>query len=367
KVVGPYLNFFINNQQLAKITIETIQSEKEKYGRGKTQNEKIMVEYSSPNTNKAQHLGHVRNNLLGMALSTILKYSGYDVLRTCLMNDKGMGIAQSMLAYKLWGNNEKPDVKSDHFVAKWYVEFGKRVKDNPELEKQAQELNELFEEGDEETLKLWKTMSKWVYDGYDVTYKRLGCVFDKTYYESAIYKKGKDIVQRGWDKGIFEKEDGAVVAKLEQFKMPDKFLLKSDGTSLYVTQDIYLAELKEKEFNMDRSIYVVASEQNLHFEQLFAILKLLGHSWADKCYHLSYGMINLPSGKMKSREGTVVDADDLMDDMEKLAETEIRKRHDLPEDEIKKRAKQIGIGALKFYILKYEPSKDFMYNPEESI
>lgn len=367
KPTGPYLNFFVNQNLLRETTLKDIQKHKEKYGSKKSKNEKIMIEYSSPNTNKAQHLGHVRNNLLGIALSNILEFSGYKVIKTCLMNDKGMGVAKSMLAYRLWGNNQEPDIKSDHFVAKWYIEFGSRAKDDPELEDKAKQLNKLFEEGDPKTIELWKKMSKWVYDGYDITYKRLGCVFDKIYYETRIYKKGKDIVAKGLKQGIFEEDEGAVIANLEKFKIPNKVLLKSDGTSLYITQDIYLAELKEKEFGVDRSIYVVASEQNLHFQQLFVILKLLGHKWAKKCYHLIYGMINLPEGKMKSREGTVVNADDLMDDMEKLAETEIKKRHDLPEDEIKRRAVQIGIGALKFYILKYEPAKDFLYNPKESI
>ena len=366
-VAGPYLNFYVNKQKLAEEVLKDIIRQKENYGSRKKKKERIMVEYSSPNVNKAQHLGHVRNNLLGMALSNILEFSGYDVVRTCVMNDKGMGVAKMMLAYKLWAKGMKPDIKSDHFASRWYVEFGKKAEKDPSLEDKAQEINRLFESGDEVTIKLWKKMTKWVYKGYDETYKRLGCVFDRIYYESELYKHGKDIVLKGLKKGIFEKDDGAVIVNLEKLKLPNKILIKSDNTTLYMTQDIYLAELKFSDFRIDRSIYVVASEQNMHFQQLFAILDMLGYKWAEKCFHLSYGMISLPEGKMKSRQGTVVDADDLMDDMENLAYEEVDKRHELSDKEKSMRAVQIGIGALKFFILKYEPAKDFLYDTKESI
>ncbi len=365
KVVGPYLNFFIDKESLAYEVITEIQDKENDYGKSKAKKEKIMIEYSSPNTNKAQHLGHVRNNLLGATLANILEFAGYKVVRTCLMNDKGMGVSKTIYSYLNWHKDEKPNKKPDHYVADLYVEFQK--KSTPELEEEATVINQKFEKGDKEIIDIWKKITGWVYEGYDKTYERLGCKFDKLYYESEIYTHGKEVVEEGTKKGIFKKDDGAIIADLESHKLPNKILIKSDGTSLYITQDLYLAELKEKDFKMDKSVYVVGSEQELHFKQLFKILELLGHKWAKKCHHLSYGMISLPSGKMKSREGTTVDADNLMDEMSEIAVKEINKRHKLQKKETEKRAEIIGVGAIKFHILKYEPNKGFMFDKEESI
>lgn len=368
KEIGPYLNFYINKQELANIVIKDILDKKQDYGKGKDKDEKIMIEYVSPNTNKSLHLGHVRNGLLGSAVANILEFNGYKVIRTCLNNDRGTGMAEAMLGYMMFHKGEEPDIKADHFVAQCYVDFKKSAKEKPELEKQAKELVLKWEQGDKETLKLWKKMRDWVLDGYRSTYDKLDISFDKEYYESDIYKQGKEIVEQGLKKGIFEKKEGAIIAPLKKCNLPDKVLIKSDGTSLYMTQDLFLAQLKEKEFNADRSIYVVASEQDNHFRQLFKILELLKYKGADKLYHLSYGIVNLPSGRMKSREGNVVDADDLVEEVTELAKTEIIKRHeDLKEDETEKRSDMIGMGALKFFMLKFDNITSFTFNPEESL
>jgi len=366
KQAGPYLNFFIDKQKLADKLIKEIL--KGDYGKGKAKKEKIMVEFVSPNTNKSLHLGHVRNGLLGEALSRILEYNGYKVIRTCLNNDRGIGVCEAILGYSMFHKGEEPKIKPDHFVAKCYVDFKNAERDKPELKEKTEKLLLDWEKGKPEVIKLWKKLMNWVYKGYKETYKRLGIKFDKEYYESELYKKGKDIVMQGLKKGIFEKEDGAVIAKLDKYKLPNKILIKSDGTALYMTQDIYLAQLKQKDFKAGRSIYVVAFEQDNHFRQLFKILELLGFKFAKKCHHLSYGLINLPAGRMKSREGRVVDADDLIDEMIKLSEKEIKKRHKgLSEKEIDKRAKIIGLGALKFYMLKFDNMTSFIYDPEESL
>jgi len=275
-----------------------------------------------------------------------------------------------MLAYKKWGEGKMPDdIKSDHFVGKFYVIYNEKLKEHPELEEEIQDMLKKWEEGDKEVLKLWKLMNSWAYNGFEETYVKLGINFDKYYYENEFYDKGKDIVQKGLKKGIFQKDEkGNIYVDLEQYKMPNKILLRADGTSIYITQDIYLAQLKFKDYKLDESIYVVGSEQNLHFQQLFKILELLGYEWAKRCYHLSYGMVYLPEGKMKSREGTVVDADDFIQNMVDLAKVEIRKRYqDLNEDEIEKRARIIGLGALKFWMLRVDHHNDINYNPKESL
>ena len=367
-VKGPYINFFINKPEMAELTIQNILKEKDNYGKTKKKKEKIMVEFSSPNTNKPQHLGHVRNNILGDCISRIREFAGDNVIKTSLINDRGIHICQSMLAYKKWGKNKKPDVKGDFFVGKFYVMFCNKARENPALEGEAQEMLKKWEKGDKEVRALWKKMNSWVLKGFEETYKNLGISFDKIYYESSIYKKGKDIISDGLKKGIFKKEDNAIVADLEKHGLPKKVLMRADGTSLYMSQDIYLAKLKFGDFKLDKSVYVVASEQNMHFQQLFKILKLLGFKWADKCVHLSYGMVYLPEGKMKSREGKVIDADDLIREMKELARFEIKERHkDLKESEIKKRSEIIGLGALKFHMLKTDLIKDMHYDPEESI
>jgi len=368
KEAGPYLNFFINKQELASSTIKEILKQKENYGKGKPKKEKVMVEFVSPNTNKSLHLGHVRNGLLGEALSNLLKFNGFEVIKTSLNNDRGTGMSEAMLGYQMFHKGESPKIKPDNFVAQCYVDFKKAENENQELKDKAQQMTVDWEAGKPEVIALWKKMTQWVYKGYKETYKQMGISFDKEYYESDIYKQGKDIVLKGLEKGIFEKQDGAIVAKLEKFKLPNKILIKSDGTSLYMTQDIYLAELKEKEFHIDRSIYVVASEQDNHFRQLFKILELLNFKAAKKCYHLSYGLVNLPSGRMKSREGTVVDADELVKEVTNLAKKEIKSRHkELSQTEVEKRADIIGLGALKFFMLKFDNITSFTYDPEESL
>ncbi|MBW2996699.1 arginine--tRNA ligase [Candidatus Woesearchaeota archaeon] len=366
--VGPYLNFFINKQALASNTIKQILKEKEEYGKGKKKTEKVMVEYLGPNTNKSLHLGHLRNGALGLALINILNFNGYEVIKVNINNDRGVGVSEAMLGYKKFFDGKEPDTKPDKFIGKCYVEFKKAEKQNPELEKEATDLVKKWEQGDKETIDLWKKLMKWVYQGYKETYKKFGISFDKEYNESDFYKKAKDTVMEGLKKGLFKKEEGAIMAPLEKYKLPNKILIKSDGTSLYMTQDIYLAKLRYEDFKMDRMIYVVASEQDNHFRQLFKILELLKFKFAKKCHHLSYGMVFLPEGKMKSREGIIIEADDLIEEMTELAKKEIKKRHkDLSEKEIDKRAEIIALGAIKFYMQKFDNVTPITYDPKEAI
>ncbi|MFC2133826.1 arginine--tRNA ligase [Bacteroidota bacterium] len=369
EVKGPYLNFFINKALLNKEVIGRILKEGDCYGTGNDKKEKIMIEYPAPNTNKPLHLGHVRNMLLGKSLSTILDAAGFKTIQVNLNNDRGIHICKSMIAYKKWGNNKEPDKKSDHFVGDFYVLYSQKVQKDEKLEVEAYDLLRKWEEGDKETHALWKKMNKWAINGFNETYKKFGIKFDKVYNESEHYEVAKDIVMAGLKNKVFRKdEQDNIIMKFGKDGMPDKVLLRANGTSVYMTQDINLARLKYLDFKMDRSVYIVGSEQNLHFKQLFAILKKLGFKNTDGLYHLSYGMIYLPDGKMKSREGKVIDADDLVDEMTEMARKEIKKRHNnLSEAELEKRSRQIGLGALKFFILKYEPGKDFVFNPEESI
>lgn len=352
---------------------------------------KLMVEYSSPNTNKPLHLGHIRNNLLGFAVSEILKASGYDVIKSNLVNDRGIHICKSMLAWQLFGDGETPQStgkKGDHLVGKYYVIFDKKYKEqiqqlisegqtedeakkNAPLIKQAQEMLQQWEAGNEEVVGLWEKMNAWVYEGFDETYKRLGVDFDKYYYESDTYLLGKDLIQEGLDKGVFyRKEDNSVWIDLSDDGLDEKLVLRGDGTSVYITQDLGTAQLKHDDFKMDESVYVVGNEQDYHFKVLFLILEKLGKDWAKGLYHLSYGMVDLPSGKMKSREGTVVDADDLMTQMFDTAKTrteELGKVDGFSEAEKDRLYQQIGLGALKYFLLRVEPKKRLLFNPAESI
>jgi len=353
--------------------------------------QRILVEYSSPNSNKPLHLGHIRNNLLGYAVSQILKANGHIVSKANLVNDRGIHICKSMLAWMRSGKNETPissGMKGDHLVGRYYVEFDKtykkeieelmvggRSKDEAAKEAPsiiaAQELLQKWEAGDEATVRTWKMMNGWVYDGFDITYKKLGVDFDKIYYESDTYLLGKDIVKEGLQKGVFyKKDDGSVWINLTDEGLDEKLILRGDGTSVYITQDIGTAELKYKDFNYERSIYVVANEQDYHFKVLQLICKKLGKPYADGIYHLSYGMVELPEGKMKSREGTVVDADDLVDEMERTAEETTKalgKTGDLPESELQHLYHIVGMGALKYFLLKVDAKKKMMFNPSESI
>jgi len=352
---------------------------------------KVMVEYSSPNTNKPLHLGHVRNNLLGYSVSELLKADGAEVYKVNLVNDRGIHICKSMLAWQKWGNQETPEssgLKGDHLVGKYYVIFDKEykkeiealklagdtedeAKKNAPLIKEAQAMLLAWENGDTEVIDLWKRMNGWVYEGFAVTYKNLGVDFDKYYYESNTYLLGKDTVEEGLAKGVFfKKEDGSVWIDLTADGLDQKLVLRADGTSVYITQDLGTAQMKYDDFKMDESIYVVGNEQDYHFKVLFLILDKLGKSWAKGLYHLSYGMVDLPSGKMKSREGTVVDADDLIAEMVATAKqkTEALGKVDFfSEEEKESLYYNIGMGALKYFLLKVEPKKRLLFDPAESI
>lgn len=350
-----------------------------------------MIEYSSPNTNKPLHLGHIRNNLLGYSLCKILEANGYKVVKTNIVNDRGIHICKSMLAWQKFGNGETPastGKKGDHLVGDYYVKFDQEYKKEvkalmekglteEEAKKQAPLLQEAqsmlkkWEDGDPEVRKLWNEMNSWVYAGFDETYKRLGVAFDKIYYESTTYIDGKAKVNEGLEKGLFyRREDGSVWADLSSYGLDEKLLLRGDGTSVYMTQDIGTATQRFKEFNIDKMIYVVGNEQNYHFQVLSILLDRLGFSWGKDLVHFSYGMVELPEGKMKSREGTVVDADDLMDEMIQTARdvsAELGKLDGMTENEINEIARICGLGALKYFILKVDPRKNMLFNPKESI
>jgi arginyl-tRNA synthetase len=353
--------------------------------------EKVMVEYSSPNTNKPLHLGHIRNNLLGYSVAEILKANGYEVIKANLVNDRGIHICKSMLAWQLFGHGETPQssgLKGDHLVGKYYVVFDQKYKEqinelkasgqteddakkNAPLIIAAQQMLEQWEAHDPEVISLWETMNGWVYAGFAETYKQLGVDFDQYYYESQTYLLGKDIIDEGLAKGVFfKKEDGSVWIDLTAEGLDEKLVLRSNGTSVYITQDVGTAQLKYDQYHMDRSIYVVGNEQDYHFKVLFLILKKLGKTWAPGLFHLSYGMVDLPSGKMKSREGTVVDADDLMAEMEQTAKVQteaLGKVNDFGEAEKEQLYHTIGMGALKYFLLKVEPKKRLLFDPAESI
>ncbi len=361
------------------------------FGKGPDKNSKVMVEYSSPNTNKPLHLGHVRNNLLGYSVAELLKYAGYEVIKANLVNDRGIHICKSMLAWEKFGNGETPEstgMKGDHLVGKYYVEFDKAYKKEIEhliaqglteeqakkeapMIKEAQDMLLKWEQKDEHVLKLWKMMNDWVYAGFAVTYKSMGVDFDQYYYESNTYNLGKDIIDEGLAKGVFfKKEDGSVWIDLTDDGLDQKLVLRGDGTSVYITQDIGTAQMKYEQYQMDASLYVVGNEQEYHFKVLFLILEKLGKTWAKGLFHLSYGMVDLPSGKMKSREGTVVDADDLIAEMIQSAKEQseaLGKVSEFEEAEKENLYRMIGMGALKYYLLKVDPKKRLLFDPNESI
>jgi len=368
KAVGAYLNFFVNKSKLTEGVIKDILNCGACYGSWPLRKEKVMVEYPAPNTNKPLHLGHVRNILLGNSICNILAFAGYNVIPVDLVNDRGVHICKSMLAYQKWGKGKEPDKKSDHFVGDFYVMYSKEEKEHPEMEEEIQGMLRKWEAGNKETVALWHKMRKWALDGFKQTYALFDVHHKKVYYESEIYQHGKELILEGLKKGIFQKDEkGAIIADLEKDGLGKKVLLREDGTGIYITQDLYLAKLKFDEFKMDSSVYIVANEQIFHFKVLFKLLEMLGLPFAKKCHHLAYGMIYLPEGRMKSREGTVVDADELVEEMKKEAGEEIKKRHKLDKKELEKRKEIIGMGALKFFIIKYDPMKDFIYDPKESI
>ncbi|MBT7903041.1 arginine--tRNA ligase [Candidatus Woesearchaeota archaeon] len=368
KNVGPYLNFFVNKTQLINSLIKKIQDQKENFGTGNLSS-KILVESPGPNTNKPLHLGHLRNVFLGASIINILKKSGNSVTHVDIVNDRGIHICKSMLAYQKFGNNQEPDVKTDHFVGKYYVLYSQKLKEMPELEEEAREMLRKWEAGDPEVRALWAKMKKWSLDGMNQTYARLNFVAEKSYFESDQYERGKQIVIEGFENGLFTKNsDGCIIIDLTKEGYGEKVLLRADGTSVYVTQDISTAKARYEDYDMDKIIYVVATEQNYHFKVLFEVLEKIGFKFAKNLYHMAYGMVNLPDGKMKSREGTVVDADELLDQLEQMARTEIVKRHkELSEEEINSRAIKIAQGALRFFILKIDSHKDMVYDPKESI
>ncbi len=352
----------------------------------------IMLEYSSPNTNKPLHLGHVRNNLLGYSVAQILKANGHKVIKTNLVNDRGIHICKSMLAWQKFGHGETPEstgMKGDHLVGKYYVEFDKQYKQqintlkgqgrtSEQAEKEApliqeaQELLRKWEANDPDTIALWKKMNGWVYDGFAITYKNLGVDFDKMYYESNTYLLGKELVDEGLSKNVFYKKDnGSVAIDLSAYGLDEKIVLRSDGTAVYITQDIGTAIERFREFpDLQQLIYTVGNEQDYHFKVLFKTLEKLGYDWAKECYHLSYGMVELPAGKMKSREGTVVDADDLLQEMLETAEAttrELGKVDDFSQEELQELYRTVSLGALKYFILKVDPKKKMLFDPKESI
>ena len=370
--VKGFLNLSLSNVYW-KESLENIASDPD-FGRLPSTGRRVMVEFSSPNTNKPLHLGHVRNNLLGASVSNLLKAAGNDVIKATLVNDRGVHICKSMYAWKERFNGATPQSsgkKGDHLVGDCYVEFAKMEKEDPSVMDKVHEMLVKWEEGDPAVRALWQMMNEWVFEGFEQTYKALGISFDKTDYEHDTYLLGKELVQKGLDMGVFVKDpDGSVWCDLTADGLDRKLLLRSDGTSVYITQDLGTAERRFSEYKLDSLIYVVGDEQNYHFQVLKLILKKLGFSWADCIYHLSYGMVELPEGKMKSREGTVVDADDLIEKMYQEAKEmseESGKLAEIPQDEKERLYRMIGLGALKYFILKVDPKKKMLFNPKESI
>ena len=344
------------------------------YGQLPATGRRVMVEFSSPNTNKPLHLGHIRNNLLGASVSDLLKAAGDEVIKATLVNDRGVHICKSMYAWQERFDGATPEStgkKGDHLVGDCYVEFAKMEKEDPSVMDKVHEMLVKWEEGDPAVRQLWEMMNRWVFAGFEQTYKALGITFDRTYYEHETYLLGKELVQRGLDMGVFVKDpDGSVWCDLTADGLDRKLLLRSDGTSVYITQDLGTAERRFSEYKLDSHIYVVGDEQNYHFQVLKLILKKLGFDWADQIFHLSYGMVELPEGKMKSREGTVVDADDLIEKMyeeAKATSEESGKLEGISEEEKERLYRQIGLGALKYFILKVDPKKKMLFNPKESI
>lgn len=370
--VKGFLNLSLSNLYW-KESLESIAANPD-FGQLPSTGRRIMVEFSSPNTNKPLHLGHVRNNLLGASVSNLLKAAGNEVIKATLVNDRGVHICKSMYAWKERFNGATPESsgkKGDHLVGDCYVEFAKMEKEDPSVMDKVHEMLVKWEEADPAVRALWQMMNEWVFAGFEQTYKALGISFDKTDYEHDTYLLGKELVQKGLDMGVFVRDpDGSVWCDLTSDGLDRKLLLRSDGTSVYITQDLGTAERRFSEHKLDSLIYVVGDEQNYHFQVLKLILKKLGFSWADCIYHLSYGMVELPEGKMKSREGTVVDADDLIEKMyQEAKETseESGKLAEMPEEEKERLYRIIGLGALKYFILKVDPKKKMLFNPKESI
>jgi arginyl-tRNA synthetase len=360
---GPYVNFFIKPSARAKAVLGAIEQGRFwQYGGSK----RVLIEYPSPNTNKPLHLGHVRNMVIGSTVVKILRRDGNIVIPVNLNNDRGVHICKSMLAYQRWGNNAQPDKKTDHYVGDYYVLFAKKAQEDPKLEEEAQTMLKAWEDGDPGVRKLWELMRKWALDGFHETYKDYGVTFEKEYFESDIYQDGKQVIMDNLDKFIKD-ETGAIIAPLADQGLPDKILLRKDGTALYITQDLALTTRKMEEFSPDLQIWVIANEQKLQMQQLFAILEHIGIP-KETFFHFSYGMVYLPEGKMKSREGTVIDADDLLAELQSMAQEEIKKRHeDWDEVRIKETARIVALAAIRFFMLKYDPLSDFTFDPKSSL
>ena len=391
-VIKGFLNLTINPAQWIDLLQEIRQDQQFGFVPVTEESPLVMIEYSSPNTNKPLHLGHVRNNLLGWALANVMQANGNRVVKTNIVNDRGIHICKSMLAWLKWGNGETPESsgkKGDHLIGDYYVAFDKhyreevaqlvakgmdeeQAKQEAPLIREAHEMLVKWEQGDPEVRALWKRMNEWVYAGFDQTYKALGVAFDKIYYESETYLEGKEKVEEGLQKGLFyRREDGSVWADLRPEGLDEKLLLRSDGTSVYMTQDIGTAKLRFQDYPIDKMIYVVGNEQNYHFQVLSILLDKLGFRWGRDLVHFSYGMVELPNGKMKSREGTVVDADDLIatmiSDARQMSADKVNKLEDITDEEAQEIARIVGMGALKYFILQVDARKNMLFNPEESI
>ena len=388
-LIKGFLNLTIADDYWLGLLRENYQQSE--FGKAPAAHQKILIEYSSPNTNKPLHLGHLRNNFLGWSIAEIFRYAGYESKKTCIANDRGIHICKSMVAWLQFANGATPEstgIKGDHLVGDYYVLFGtehkrqmgelmekgfstERAEKEAPIMKAAQQMLVDWEAGQPEVMELWKKMNGWVYKGFEATYKRIGSDFDKTYYESEVYLLGKQMVDEGLTKGVFyKKEDGSVWINLTADGLDEKIVQRKDGTAVYITQDIGLVELKQNDFKADMNIYVVGNEQDYHFKVLKLIAQKLGIAGADGIHHLSYGMVELPSGKMKTREGTVVDADEIVDEMEKISEQktlELGKVKDFQDHELKQLYTTIGLGALKFFLLRVDPKKKMLFNPEESI
>lgn len=373
ELAGPgYINVFIAPSALADM-LKTILKNPSDFGKNQSgKGQRIMIEYSQPNTNKPMHIGHMRNNFLGMAVTRILAANGYEAIPVNYVGDIGVHITKSMLGYLKWGRNTSPEsmgVKGDYFVGKYYQQFETELGKNPALKDEAQEMVKKWEAEDPEVRALWKRMNDWVYEGWKVSYERQGCHFEHWFYESEYNESGKAVANEALEKGVAERADnGAIIAKLEAHGLPDKVIMRGDGTSIYATKDLKLAEESFERFSLDGRVYVVASQQELYLKQIFKILELMGHEYAKKCYHLSYGIVSLPEGMMSSRRGTVIYADDLMSEVHELAYNEVKMRHESePEEWLHESAERIMVGALKYAILKVDPLQNITYDPAASL
>ena len=367
EAVGPYLNAHIDTSHIAQATIQQILANKSSYGRWSSNHETVLIESPGPNTNKPLHLGHIRNMLLGNSLANLLEFGWFNVKKVDIVNDRGIHICKSMLAYQLRGENTQPDKKSDHFVGDRYVKYSIEKDKNPALEEQIQEMLVKWENGDKQVRDLWNTMRQWSIDGMQQTYSRYGTYIEKAYCESDHYLTGKNLIIKKEEEWVFTKDEkGNIIYDFENDTYGKKVLLRHDGTSIYITQDIALGKVRYDDYQMDRMIYVVWNEQEYHFQVLFELFKILGYDFADKCHHLSYGMIELPDGKMKSREWKVVDADTLADELHQQAKDIILQRNP-EEDDVSAKAESIAMAAIKFYVLFFDAKNNFVFDPKKSI